>query len=94
MSQTGHKSSRVFFSYYQPNKQTMSKVVSNAFNNIGHIDKDRMREIEVVESEGDLTPQTLTLKDKILQLKELVDIGEMSQSEFTKKKKELISSFS
>ena len=53
-----------------------------------------MREIEVVENEGDLTPQTLTLKDKILQLKELVDIGEMSQSEFTKKKKELISSFS
>lgn len=81
MRMTGHSTQKVFHQYYSIDTDDITNVPNKPF-------LQNKKEKRINKS----TPskKELTLKEKIIQLKELVDIDEITQEEFDQRKKELI----
>ena len=95
MKMTGHKSDRVFHKYYSIEEHDLLKKPNSPFikkqNNFLIQSNEDAEQIEV-----DLPPpprNELTLKDKLIQLKELLDSNLITNEEFNKKRNVLLKSF-
>lgn len=92
MKMTGHKSERVFNKYYSiEERDLMLKPNSPFIKKQSNYLLNSKEDVDEIEVDLPTPPQNqLTLKEKIIQLKELVEIGELSQKEFEERKKSLI----
>lgn len=96
MKMTGHKSDRVFHNYYSIEEEDLLLKPNSPFlkKRSNYLLDNSIEDVDEVDI--DLPPppkKELTLKEKIIQLQELVDMDIMTPEEFEQKKKELISSF-
>lgn len=97
MVQTGHKSTDVFKGYYEIQQDDLSKIQSSSFNkkwnNFQLKDEEEREEIRDEELNSIQEPKTLSLKEKLIELKELHDMGVITEDEFQTKKEELLKKY-
>lgn len=93
MKMTGHKSEQVFHNYYSIEDEDLLQKPNQPFiKKQNNYITDSKEDVDEVDIDFQLPIKQLTLKEKIIQLKELVEIGELSQKDFEKRKNKLISS--